>query len=223
MNRAAGALLATLALAPPAAAVTEANLLQLTPSFRIETRGWRSGTMSASAGGPAVAFGTGLSTTGGQIALTGTGQLALVRGTHALYDLTSPYEDRGNSPLAPSGDLWITNPVGSDGGASGFRTGTGAIAVLFTQGICTVGFGIGQSGARSRYFDQRSKLTVTFYDRQGNVIDTQNRWPGDIATRDAFGSDPGEQPIAAILFQDAAPHGFGLTFLQGAYCAKASS
>lgn len=223
MKRSAGALLAALALAKPAGAVTEANLLQMTPSFRVETRGWRSGGLSPAAWGPEVAFGTGLSSTEGKIALTGAGHLALVRGTRALYNVSSPYAVPGFPGLAPSGDLWITNPVGNDAGASGFRTGTGTIAVVFRQSICTVGFGIGQSGAIWRYFDTRSKLAITFYDRQGKLIDTQNRWPGDIATRDAFQTDPGEQPIAAILFQDAAPHGFGLTFLQGSFCSTASS
>lgn len=73
-----------------------------------------------------------------------------------------------------------------------------SIAVIFQEDMCSIGFQL-----RLPYREKRNSIPVefTFFGREGNVIETERRWPALGTTRQSFTSENFASRFAAVEFR----------------------
>lgn len=73
-----------------------------------------------------------------------------------------------------------------------------SVAVIFEEDMCSIGFQL-----RLPYREKRNSISVEFIfvGREGNIIETEKRWPATGTTRQSFTSEDFASRFAAVEFR----------------------
>jgi hypothetical protein len=219
-------LCASLCAAVPgrAGAVEEINYLQMEPASWATFRFFQmaeGSTPPPARKGPSVTFGSRTVVGGeGQVAVEGERDVALVAGSYLDTLVPNASMTAATFGVRRTSDPWLTNIAATGGVNADFGMGSGPIAVLFSEDICSIGFSAAQSASLSKWYANPKMLSVSFLDREGRSIDTEHRFPREMMTRYAFAVSDADNPIAAIIFEFEPPYGFALDTLIAQPCAR---